>query len=141
MARRRRLDRFPVSAVSSTDRTLRTDLDDVVRRWRYGVPELRYRVVADGSGAVIVRLRRRGAGTELVVAERLGDPGAADALAVRAAQAAGATHAIRLGPPSLRHGFGPLPGGGPILMWRALADAGPPPLANWDLELRDIELF
>ena len=133
--------RFTASAVSSTDRTLRTDVDDHVRRWRYGVPELRYRVVDGGDAAVIVRLRRRGAGTELVVAERLGEPDATDALAARTARKAGASHAIRLGSANPRRGFLPLPGGGPILTWRALADAGPPPLANWDLELRDIELF
>ena len=34
-----------------------------------------------------------------------------------------------------------LPGGGPVLTWRAVNDLGEPPLANWALSLGDIELF
>jgi len=127
--------------VSSTDRRLRTEWSDDVVRWRFGLAPLHYRVVADDDATVIVRLRRRGAGRELVIAERLGDPGCADELAGRVADEVGATHALRLGRPDVRHGFLPLPGGGPVLTWRGLTDHGPPPLPNWQLGLGDIELF
>ncbi len=72
----------PPSPVSSTDRTLRTASDDVFARWRYGLAELHYRVIDDREAAIVVRLRRRGAGLELVVADQLGDPDRADGLVV-----------------------------------------------------------
>ncbi len=131
----------PGHDASSTDRALRTALDADVLRWRYGLPELHYRVVDDGDAAVIVRLRRRGAGRELVVAQRFGAPASADRLAGDLLGDVDATHALRLGASSLRHGFLPLAGRGPRLTWRALADPGPPPLPNWHFELGDIELF
>jgi len=131
----------PGAAGASTDRTITTDADDAFTRWRYGLAELAYRVVDDGTAAVVVRLRRRGAATELAVLERLGDLDRADALAATALREVGATHATRLGAANLRHGWAPLPGGGPILTWRAVNDNGPPPLPNWGLQLRDIELF
>jgi glycosyltransferase involved in cell wall biosynthesis/predicted N-acetyltransferase YhbS len=127
--------------VSSTDRTLRTASDEPFARWRYGLSALHYRVVSDGQEAIVVRLRRRGAGRELVVAERLGDPDGADRLVGDTLRAVGATHAVRLGSGNLRRGFVPLPGGGPILTWRGVCDLGPPPLPNWDLQLGDLELF
>ena len=69
--------RWPApAAVSSTDRSLRTASDERFARWRYGLADLHYRVVDDGEAAIIVRLRRRGAGRELVVADQLGDPDA-----------------------------------------------------------------
>jgi hypothetical protein len=128
-------------SVSSTDRTIRTATSAEFARWRYGLPALHYRVLDDGDAAVILRLRARGPGKELVVAERLGDRRAADRLAGRAVRATGASHALRLGSPDPPAGFLPLPGGGPILTWRAVNDLGEPPLPNWDLQLRDIELF
>ena len=128
-------------AVSNTDRRLVTATSEAFARWRYGLAPLHYRVIDDGVGAVVVRLRRRGPATELVVAERLGDPRRADRLAAEAMAEVGASHALRLGPPDIRTGFLPLPGGGPLLTWRGAADAGPPPLPNWRLQLRDIELF
>ena len=131
----------PGSDVSSTDRTLRTALDADELRWRYGLPELHYRVVDDGDAAVVVRVRRRGAGRELVVAQRFGDLSRADLIAGQLLADVDATHALRLGAPDVRHGFLPLPGQGPRLTWRALADPGPPPLPNWHFELGDIELF
>ncbi len=48
---------------------------------------------------------------------------------------------LHLGLGDVRAGFLPMPGGGPRLTWRALADPGPPPLPNWDFQLGDIELF
>jgi glycosyltransferase involved in cell wall biosynthesis/GNAT superfamily N-acetyltransferase len=127
--------------VSSTDRTLRTDADDTFLRWRYGLDSLRYRVVDDGDTAIVVRLRRRGIGVELVVADAFGDSRAADRLAALTGKDVGATHALRLGPPNLRGLFAPMPGIGPDLTWRALNDTGQPPLPNWGLRMGDIELF
>ncbi len=43
--------------------------------------------------------------------------------------------------PNPRAGYVGLPGGGPMLTWRAVNDHGFPPLANWALSLGDIELF
>jgi GNAT superfamily N-acetyltransferase len=127
--------------VSSTDRTLRTASDERYARWRYGPAALHYRVVDDGREAIVVRLRRRGAGRELVVAEQLGDPDRADRLIVDTLRAVDATHAVRLGGENLRRGFVRIPGGGPLLTWRGVCDQGPPPLSNWDLRLGDLELF
>jgi GNAT superfamily N-acetyltransferase len=127
--------------VSNTDRMIRTSTSLEFVNWRYGLPDLHYRVLEDDGAAIIIRLRRRGPGTELVIAERLGDPRRADLLAAGALRSTGASHALRLGGPDPRAGFLPLPGGGPILTWRAVCDYGEPPLPNWDLQLRDIELF
>ena len=82
---RRPDSRSRTSAVGAEDRTLRTDIDDRFRAWRYGIEDLHYRVVEteDRDAAAVIRLRRRGASRELVVVERLGDPDAADRLAVR----------------------------------------------------------
>jgi hypothetical protein len=79
--------------------------------------------------------------SSLVVAERLGDSRRADRLAAQALGKTGASHALRLGRANPASLFLPLPGGGPILTWRAVNDAGEPPLPNWDLQMRDIELF
>ena len=134
---------WPVpSPVSSADRTLRTASDETFARWRYGLPDLDYRRSSTTSAAaIVVRLRRRGSGRELVVAEQLGDRDHADRLVVDVLRAVGATHALRLGGPNLPRGFVPLPGGGPLLTWRGVCDHGPPPLPNWDLRLGDLELF
>lgn len=128
-------------AVSSTDRSLVTRATAELIAWRYSLPDLAYRVIDDGDAAIVVRLRRRGPASELVVAEQLGDLRLADALAADALAGAGADHAIRLGAPRPTSGFLPLPGGGPILTWRAVTDLGMPPLPNWSLQLRDVELF
>ena len=129
------------AAAPSTDRSLRTASDERFARWRYGLAELHYRVVDDGDAAIVVRLRRRGAGGELVVADQLGDSNSADRLVIETVRRVGATHALRLGRSNLRAGFVELPRVGPILTWRAVCDHGPPPLPNWDLCLGDVELF
>lgn len=140
--------RSRTSAGTVDVRELRTRVDHDFLSWRYGLDLLHYRVVEDvveggggGSAAVVVRLRRRGAATELVVADGFGPPAAVDRLARRTARRAGAHYAIRLGAgrPSTR--FMPLPGGGPVLTWRAVNDHGMPPLTNWALTLGDVELF
>ena len=65
----------------------------------------------------------------------------ADRLAGRALREAGADYVLRLGAPRPGAGFLPLPGAGPVMTWRAVTDAGMPPLSNWLLGLGDIELF
>lgn len=122
-------------------RELRTNTSDEYLRWRYGLPSLHYRVVDDGVAAVVVRARRRGRVTELSVVQTFGDPRRAERLAVKAAVTAGADYALRVGPAAPPTGFFPLPGGGPRLTWRAVGNAGMPPLPNWALSLGDVELF
>ncbi len=122
-------------------RELRTNADEEYLDWRFGTDLLGYRVVDDGDAAVIVRSRRRGSALELAVVAAFGPGSASDRLAGRAAKEAGADYAIRLGQPQMSSGFNLLPGGGPVLTWRAVNDAGPPPLSNWAVELGDIELF
>jgi glycosyltransferase involved in cell wall biosynthesis/GNAT superfamily N-acetyltransferase len=132
-------DRWPVA----TDvRELRTNLDADFLAWRFATPLLGYRVVDDGDAAIICRSRDRGSALELAVVATFGPIRSTDRLAARAAMAAGAAYAIRLGQPQMSASyFAPLPGGGPVLTWRTVNDAGEPPLANWALTLGDIELF
>ncbi|CAB4862105.1 unannotated protein [freshwater metagenome] len=122
-------------------RELRTRLDDNVLAWRYGGALLHYRAVFDDRSAAIIRVRRRGPATEVVLAQTFGDRTAAARLATGAARQLGADHTIRIGFPDLRHGWAPLPGGGPVLTWRRVNEAAMPPLPNWSLSLGDIELF
>jgi GNAT superfamily N-acetyltransferase len=122
-------------------RTVRTNLSEEFLRWRFATPLLGYRVVDSDEAAIIVRSRRRGDATELAVVGAFGDPTSADRLATRTARRAGADYAIRLGAHRSSSGFVPLPGGGPVLTWRAVNDAGMPPLSNWGLSLGDVELF
>ncbi|WP_148288480.1 GNAT family N-acetyltransferase [Ilumatobacter nonamiensis] len=122
-------------------REFRTNVDDRYLAWRFGTELLGYRVVDDGDAAVIVRARRRGSATELAVVSTFGPARATDRLAGRAAKEAGADYAIRLGQPQMSSGFNFLPGGGPVLTWRAVTDRGMPPLSNWAVSLGDIELF
>lgn len=122
-------------------REIRTNVDDEFLAWRFGTPLLGYRVVDDGESAVIVRARKRGTATELAVVAEFGDPAATQRIAARAAREAGCSYAIRIGSPNPVAGYVGLPGGGPMLTWRAVNDHGFPPLANWALSLGDIELF
>jgi|GEM_PF-255120 len=122
-------------------RELRTNRSRAFLAWRYGGDLLGYRAVEDGTTAVVCRARRRGRALELAVVDAFGDPRASDRLAAAAARTAGADYVVRLGPPSARGAYVPLPGGGPALTWRDVCDPGPPPLSNWHLTLGDIELF
>jgi glycosyltransferase involved in cell wall biosynthesis/GNAT superfamily N-acetyltransferase len=122
-------------------RTIRTRIDEGFLRWRFATPLLHYRVVDDETTAVIARLRRRGDALELAVVASFGDRRDADRRANRLARDVGADYAIRLGAADPISGFAPLPGGGPVLTWRAVNDTGPPPLPNWALTLGDVELF
>jgi hypothetical protein len=94
------------------------------------------------DGALVVRGRQRGAARELVVADAVGFTGArADSEAAEALSASGFDHVLRCGGPDAKHGFVPLPGGGPILTFRSLNLAAKPPLPNWRLSMGDVELF
>jgi len=122
-------------------------------RWRFGLDPLRYRVLTTdhlgrgdrggrggGHGALVFRLRRRGAATEATVA----------------LLAAGGSARRRLLRALLDHADHALVAGGrrvdatpavtsralsPLVTWRALAEPGPMPLADLDLQVGDLELF
>lgn len=131
-------DRWP----TATDvRQIRTNMDDDYLRWRFGTDLLAYRVIDDGDAAVIVRARARGQARELAVVARFGNQQAAQRLAIDAARTADCAYTIRIGDPSTRLREVSIPGGGPVLTWRALNDDGFPPLSNWAVTLGDIELF
>ena len=98
-------------------------------------------ILDDGDAAVVVRARRRGEATEVSAVQVFGNPAGADRLAVHAARDVGADYVLRAGAVNPATGFVPLPGGGPRLTWRALTNAGMPPLPSWALSLGDIELF
>lgn len=123
-------------------RSLATNSTEAFDRWRFGREQLHYRVVEGDGAAVVVRARRRGSALELVQVASWGlSAAAADRVTRRAAGQAGATYALRLGAPRVIAGWAPLPGGGPMLTWRALCSDGQPPLSNWQLTMADVELF
>jgi hypothetical protein len=116
-------------------------------RWRYaGLPELAYRVVTLGcdpaEGVAVVRVRRRGAATELTVAELATPTGAVAARLVRAAlRATRADFALALPAQGPASGGGiTVPGIGPLLVAREINNQPPPPKA-WGLSMGDVELF
>lgn len=125
----------------------RTERTPGYLRWRTAFAPLRYRVLFasdrdPAEGAVIFRLRRRGATVEAAIIEQLvPDYRTGASLVARTLRATGADYAIglRTGPSA---GLVPLPvpGSGPILTARPLA-ATPPPAPAWRLTLGDIELF
>jgi hypothetical protein len=127
---------------------LRTRLSVEYLRWRYGFPDLRYRILTAGStiedGAAVFRLRRRGDAVEAAICDVLvprGEPRLRGELCRRVLAVANADYAIRIGRPQLAGGFVPASGQGPVLTWRALAHTTMPTLRHWDLSLGDIELF
>ena len=125
------------------DTRIGTDLDVEVLRWRYGFGPLHYRGVREAGGIALFRLRKRGPATECVVGHVLApDEATAGRLLRRIAKVSGADQVLQITDrPHLRGGFVPLPGGGPIFTWRALAESGMPPLDRWELTMGDIELF
>lgn len=130
-------------------RHLRTRRSGAFLAWRYGLPELRYRVLTLGidaaNGFVVFRLRPRGQAIEVVVADVVvpaGDTSAERALLRRLASMRLGDYLIRIDRRRLPAGrFLPLVGQGPILTWRSLVQTDAPGLADWDLVLGDIELF
>ena len=126
-------------------RGTRTERTPAYLRWRTEFGPLGYRVLfsdeTDPSrGAVVFRVRRRGAGLEAVIAEML-VPSAATGLRLvrRLVALTGADYAIglRTGPSA---GLMPVPGQGPILTARPLA-RGIPQANSWSLTMGDVELF
>jgi GNAT superfamily N-acetyltransferase len=127
---------------------LRTRVSVEYLQWRYGLPMLRYRVLTGGAtvedGAVVFRLRKRGRAVEAVICDLLvpgSQPRLRAELCRRVLAVSGADYAIRIGRPRSSGRFLPLPGQGPTLTWRALADTTMPALRHWDLSLGDVELF
>jgi GNAT superfamily N-acetyltransferase len=125
------------------DERIRTDLDVEVLRWRYGFVPLHYRGVRHGDGIGLFRLRRRGPVTECVVGHLLAPDHATRArLLTQVARVSGADQVIQITDrPHHRSGFLPLPGGGPVLTWRAVVETDAPLLSDWDLTMGDVELF
>jgi hypothetical protein len=129
---------------------LRTRRSQAYLLWRYGFEPLDYRaIVAEddpAEGVAIFRVRTRGSSSELTLCELLvpdGGERAARRLQRAAARIPGVDYAIRLGGPAVNGaGFIRLPGQGPMLTWRAVADGATlPPRREWDLALGDVELF
>jgi GNAT superfamily N-acetyltransferase len=128
---------------------LRTARSPAYLRWRYGLEALGYRAIAiddePAAGLAIFRVRRRGDATEAGISELIVPNGAAVArrrLLGLVAHRTGADYAIRVGRPSLRAGYVPVPRPGPILTWRPLAErTRPPALGDLDLSLGDVELL
>jgi hypothetical protein len=138
------LERLPTPRGLSTARTA------AYLRWRYGLPALGYRALAfdddPAAGLAVFRLRRRGGAIEAGVSELLVPDGAPYAARLLHAveRAARADYVIRLGRDrrAVGRGFFPLPRRGPVLTYRPLADASPPPsLRDLDLRLGDVELL
>jgi GNAT superfamily N-acetyltransferase len=131
-------------ATSPTDvRELHTRLSEQFLAWRFCTPLLAYRAVhdADEATTAVVRARRRGAALELALVGGWGRPRALDRLAACTARQAGCHYVMRLGSADPLTGYLPVPGGGPMLTWRAVNEAALPPRSNWRLTLGDIELF
>jgi glycosyltransferase involved in cell wall biosynthesis len=121
-----------------TIRDLHTDRTDEYVRWRYTGGPVTYRAVSGPDGTALVRVRRRGAVGELVLADTFGTPPMGPVALLRRA---GCNHALGLGRPDWRHGLVPAPGQGPTLTWRAVNQQAMPPLGNWALSLGDVELL
>ena len=137
-----------LAAARPGDGRLRTERTAAYLGWRYGFPPLHYRaVVAPGGvaeGAVIFRLRRRGAALEAAVCEQIvpaGDDRTAGALVRGLLRATGADHAVQIGRARPSRGLLPVPGQGPTLVWRDLVETTMPEADRWGLGLGDIELF
>ena len=134
-------DAGPAVAGLATDRTLEH------LRWRYRFAPLHYRaVVAPGGpshGLAVFRVRRRGRAREATVCELLApDAATRRGLLAQVAAATGADYLIAAGPSGSHDRMLPMPGQGPILTWRGVADdAVAPDLADWHLSLGDVELF
>lgn len=113
--------------------------------WRFdGLSVLGYRAVVLDHGVAIFRLRRRGRAVEAVLCATVpnGEVRPDDPAFVRAVSRLGvADYVLRLGTAGLTGRELPLPGGGPVLTWRALRRPAMPPLDQWQLTMGDIELL
>lgn len=132
---------------SSPSSRISTDRNIAYLRWRYSFDDLHYRVVPIGdsiaAGAVVFRLRRRGAALEATISELAAPSTSAARSALRSVlRATGADYAIAGGGPDLlRAGFVPAPSLGPILTWKPVARTGVPIMNELGLGLGDVELF
>lgn len=127
---------------------LRTRRTASYLRWRYGGGPAQYRAVLAGrtaeDGLAFFRARRRGPSLEIALCDVLAPGGnrhTCDALTAKAAKVPGADAVVQIGRARPTRGFLPLPGQGPVLVWRALTDSQPTPLEDWHLSLGDVELF
>jgi GNAT superfamily N-acetyltransferase len=139
-------------AAGTTPGVLHTRRTPEYLAWRYGFDALRYRALPVGGaegdgedGLVIFRLRRRGEALEAAVCEELfpPDPALRQRALRQVVRQTGADHAVLIGSARPTHGLLPVPGQGPTLVWRAVADdesAFPGP-DRWSLSLGDVELF
>lgn len=117
--------------------------------WRYGFAPLAYRVMLAGDriadGLVVFRLRRRGAAVEAAVCDVVvpdARPSAVARLLRTLLRESRADYAVRIGGAHVaRAGSFPLPGQGPTLVWRAVAESTMPNPSEWRLVLGDVELF
>jgi GNAT superfamily N-acetyltransferase len=128
-------------AECSPSKELHTQRTPDFLAWRYGFEPLQYRVVtARGDlrdGVVVLRVRRRGRATEAAICDVLTPAGTRPgAIVRRALRESRADYALRLGSGMVR-----VPGSGPLLVCRPLAEPSPPAKRQWDLTLGDIELF
>ena len=126
---------------------VRTRRDAAFLRWRYGFAPLHYRAALLGGtlerGVALFRVRARGGATEAAVVDVLapgGDRREAARLVRSAVRVSGADYGIRLGRAG-RDGCVPVPGQGPLLVWRKLRETAKPTLPAWQLVLGDVELF
>ena len=110
--------------------------------WRYGFEPLDYRVVHSDEAAAVVRLRRRGAALEAVIAEVFSpDTASTRRLFRRLRRDLPADHLLTLAaPPHPAPWLPTLPRLGPRLTVRDLAGTGPR-LEEFRFALGDIELF
>lgn len=120
----------------STDRTV----EHLV--WRYGFEPLHYRLVTTDDAAAIVRLRRRGAANEAVLAEMFSPNKSASRRLLRELRRTlDVDYILTLAsPPHPAPWLPTLPRLGPRLTVRDLASSGPE-LSQFRFALGDIELF
>lgn len=129
------------------DTGLRTARTPAYLRWRYGFEPLSYRVMVTAGGVeegwLAFRVRRRGGACEVVLGDLHAPAGARQAAALLRStlRATKADYVIGLGGASVLTGMVRLPGQGPLLTWRALAETEMPPPPSWHLTLGDVELF
>ena len=122
---------------------LRTRLAPAVLAWRFGLPELAYRVIGDdpADGVAFVRIRRRGGAREAAVALDLA-PGAAARRRlfgrIRRAVRRDADYLLALGSVP---GFVPVRRLGPLVTARAAGGQPPGTIDDLELRLGDVELF
>jgi GNAT superfamily N-acetyltransferase len=136
-------------ACGSTTTGMQTNRTPEFMAWRYGFAPLAYRVLLAGptlaDGLVVFRLRRRGGAVEAAVCDVLvpdARPAAIARLLRKVLRESGADYAVRIGGRHVpRAGSLPLPGQGPTLVWRSVADDTMPEPDAWRLVLGDVELF